>query len=98
MTQLTHVEITSCFTNQTWEGNVPLNGVSHWEKLQSAFRMFNRVTDEDARRLESLEFDQPSMSRGDRVVLDGTAYKCDSIGFTRDTRDPHEPLNPWPQS
>jgi hypothetical protein len=88
--------IVSSFTQQEWTGEMDLAGTNDAEKLESAYRTFNRESAEDSAYLESVGFRQPSMSAGDRVILNGTAYMCEPLGFSPDTRDPHEPLNPWP--
>lgn len=93
-----HVEITSAFSREKWAGVIELSDpkATEYEKLEEIFRYFNRLDDEDAARLRDINFTQPSLSAGDRVVLNGHAYQCDVTGFSPDERDPHEPINPWP--
>lgn len=92
----TELTITSCFTNESWTGRVDLGEGSPEEKLRRAFRLFNRVVPEDERFLQSIGFTLPSMSAGDRVVMDGVAWKCAWLGWERDERDPSIPLHPFP--
>ena len=83
---LSNIAITSVFTGQRWEGSLDLelgNDANTEQKLDRLFRLFNRVTDEDAERLEKIGFRQPSMSVGDVVEVDGQRYEVAPIGFKR---------------
>lgn len=66
----------------TWEGEVRLPPGDH-EALGELFRLFNRVEPEDEGRLESWGYRLPSLSWGDRVTLDGTAYDCAMVGWVK---------------
>lgn len=90
------VKVTSSFTNESWEGEVELAGATDMQKLGALFRLFNRVEDEDTVRLERIGYRLPSLSAGDRVVLNERVYRVDAGGFSLDDRDPREPLKPWP--
>lgn len=100
------IQITSSFTGDTWTGEVDLaahdsmpNDPTTEQKLERAFRFFNRVTEADERRLEEIGYRLPSMSAGDRVILNGEIWWCAAIGFKRDAdRDPSERFAPWPLS
>lgn len=93
------IEIISAFTHDRWQGIVDLGEGENDRKLERAFRMFNRISDEDAERLEDIDFNQPSMSAGDRVILNGDAFECEAIGFSPDERgEDLENVLPWPLS
>ena len=79
-----HVEITSSFTGDTFACELDLGDGEPEEKLERVFRLFNRVSEEDARRLERIGYRLPSLSVGDRVVLNGEAWVCAPVGFERE--------------
>src|SRR3954451_19528413 len=51
------------------------------EALERIFRHFNRVTDEDAERLQRMDYKLPSLSVGDIVTMEGTHYLVCGMGF-----------------
>lgn len=82
-----HIEITSGFTGESFACELDLGEGAPQQKLEVAFRFFNRVTDEDVERLERIGYTLPSMSAGDRVVLNGEAWVCAGVGFRREGGD-----------
>lgn len=64
-----HLTIRSIYTHAAWNGNVELGDGTSEQKLERAFRLFNRVDDADGERLESWGYRLPSMSVGDCVSL-----------------------------
>ena len=76
-----------------WEGLVPewrLSADATDEEIcEAVFRLFNRVTDADADRLEAWNYRMPSVSCGDIIGIDkGEAegfalYRVASVGFNR---------------
>jgi hypothetical protein len=49
--------------------------------LERIFRLFNRVSDEDAERLQRMDYKLPSLSVGDIVTMEGTHYLVCGMGF-----------------
>ncbi len=71
----------------SWEGEVHLEGANDLELCEDIFRKFNRVSDEDVRRLSELNYILPSVSVGDIIGWrDNDMYvlfRIDSLGFTQ---------------
>lgn len=73
----------------TWEGIVPMpeNVVTDEEICEAVFRLFNRVDQADADRLEEWGYRLPSLSVGDIVGIDRGPYfdlhRVESAGFKR---------------
>lgn len=63
------------YIKTTWEGEAPV------ETPEDAFRFFNVVEPGDDERLRALGYRLPSLSVGDEVTLDGTAYVVAPVGF-----------------
>lgn len=69
-----------------WTGTVEQTGIDPegldaTELLESIFRKFNRVTEEDCELLDRLGYQLPSMSVGDEILLDGVPYLCAPSGW-----------------
>jgi hypothetical protein len=69
-----------------WSGDVDLTmdlgGMpNHAQPLEAIFRFFNRVTEDDGPRLESMGYFLPSLSVGDVVTMEGTHYLVCGSGF-----------------
>jgi hypothetical protein len=87
---MANVKITSVFTGDTWQGEVDLPRVPAErasENLELLFRLFNRVDERDTTRLDDIGYTLPSMSVGDRVEVDGVAWRVEPLGFERETDD-----------
>jgi hypothetical protein len=63
-----------------YEGQT-VNGTPAAGVLEAIFRHFNRVTDEDAKRLARMDYKLPSLSVGDIVSMEGTHYLVCGSGF-----------------
>lgn len=61
----------------TWEGKCSTTN------LDTLFRTFNRVDDEDYDRLDRIGYKLPSLSVGDLITVDGVTSRVDSLGFTK---------------
>lgn len=67
-----------------WTGDIHgVRGESTMPLLERVFRLFNRVTDEDAERLHQLGYKLPSLSVGDIVTMKGANYLVMSVGFQK---------------
>lgn len=79
------VTIHSHFKDQLWQGDVPDELVDGWAEAGNAnerlFRLFNRVDEGDAARLEAWGYRLPSLSVGDSVGYGGRAFRVEPVGF-----------------
>jgi hypothetical protein len=66
-----------------WSGDVNLNGQTSDSVLEHIFRLFNRVSDEDASRLAKWDYKLPSLSVGDIVTMEGNHYLVCGMGFKK---------------
>lgn len=71
--------IWSHFEGKTWTGEIP--GTFEDGSLDVIFRLFNRVEEGDAERLEAWGYTLPSLSVGDRVTVAGQRFVVMPIGF-----------------
>lgn len=71
------VTIWSHWRGETWTGDVPAPFSN-----ETLFRLFNRVTEADATRLEAWGYTLPSLSVGDTVTWGGETFRVENIGFT----------------
>jgi hypothetical protein len=91
------VKITSSFTNESYECEwTTLTDLDDRALLNRVYDTFQRVTSGDHDRLAKIGYELPSISAGDRIEIDGKAWRVDAMGFSPDDRDPNEPLQPWP--
>jgi len=58
-----------------------VSGLTNEQLLEIIFRQFNRVTEEDCKRLEFIGFKGHSISVSDVVKIDDEYYYCDSFGW-----------------
>lgn len=76
--------ILSSFTHAVWKGDYRSN-LEGEALLEEIFRNFNRVDGADVHRLTEIGFNQPSLSAGDVVAIDGPVYPqifiCDTSGW-----------------
>lgn len=61
--------ILSSFTHDVWKGTYESDTTGE-ALLEEIFRAFNRVDEDDNKRLEGIGFTQPSLSAGDVVAID----------------------------
>lgn len=80
---MTTITIWSHWANETWEGDLDLDGLTVREALAGVFRAFNRVDDADCERLLALGYDLPSLSVGDTVTVDGVRWRRAVVGWER---------------
>lgn len=63
----------------SWEGDVDVTAPDQ------AFRFFNRVDEDDVRRLGELNYHLPSLSVGDLLTIDDKTWRCESVGWSEVT-------------
>lgn len=95
-----HVEVISTYAaldgreNVVWSGEVDLPDTINPpddpadDVNEALFRLFNRASDADAERLSGMNYRLPSLSAGDFVVWEETAYQVLSVGFEQATSSP----------
>lgn len=69
------------YETDTWEGEVALEKERIEDRLEEVFRLFNRVHDADADRLEEWGYKLPSLSVGDIVRLEGRTFRVAPAGY-----------------
>lgn len=80
--------IYSHFVDRSWTGEAAIAPSERhdYETLERIFHHFNRIDEDDARRLELMEYDLPSLSVGDLVTLeDGRTFLVEFVGFSEVT-------------
>jgi len=69
--------LNDCF----WRGDVELEDGDPSFQAEQVFRLFNRVSDADVKRLAKIVYELPSLSVGDLIVFSGHAFRIETSGF-----------------
>lgn len=69
------------YPETSWTGDAPVIYLDDEQRLESIFRLFNRVDRGDAERLERMGYNLPSLSVGDVVEIGDRRWEVAGMGF-----------------